>query len=330
MSFWKRSNMRIIFLLLFFCFLIQDLYSHPLAPSFYKIWEKDKGIFKVLWKGPEMRVRGEKVTPLIPEGCEALGKPNYSYENTGFIKSYKMSCDSSLIGKKIEVQGLNKSKRNVLLHITFKDKRLIQEVLNSKKSKIVIPKSFSSWDFFKKYIILGFEHILSGADHLLFIFALIILMTHFKTIFVTITFFTIGHSITLSLAVLDLIYLSPRVSEFGIALTLLILAAEIDQKKKSIMTRYPWGMPLFFGLIHGLGFAGALKEVGLPQSEIPLTLFSFNLGIELGQVFFIGVLFFSLFLIRKVKLTIPFWAQKIQTYALGSVAAFWCIERAFF
>ncbi len=141
--------MRIIFLLLFFRFLMQDLYAHPLAPSFYKIWEQDKGIFEVLWKGPEMRVRGEKVAPLIPEGCKALDKPNYSYENTGFIKTYKMSCDSSLIGKKIEVKGLSKSKRNVLLHITFKDKRLIQEVLNSKKSKIVISKIFSSWDFLK-------------------------------------------------------------------------------------------------------------------------------------------------------------------------------------
>ncbi len=321
--------MRIIILFLFFPFIIHDLYSHPLAPSFYKILEKDKGIFEVLWKGPEMRVRGERVMPLIPEGCQVIGKPNYSYENTGFIKSYKMFCDGPLIGKKIEVKGLDKSKRNVLLHLTFKDKRLIQEVLNSKKSNIVIPRNFSSWDFFKKYLVLGFEHILSGADHLLFIFALIILMTHFKTIFVTITFFTIGHSITLSLAVLDLIYLSPRLSEFGIAFTLLILAAEIDQNKKSIMTRYPWGMPLFFGLIHGLGFAGALKEVGLPQSEIPLTLFSFNLGIEIGQVFFIGVLCLSLFLLRKFKVTFPFWAQKIQTYAIGSVAAFWCFERTF-
>ena len=96
-----------------------------------------------------MRVRGEKVTPLIPESCKAWVSQNYSYENTGFIKSYKMSCSRSLIGKKIEVRGTNKSKRNVLLHITFKDKRLIQEVLNSKKSKIVIPKSFSSWDFLK-------------------------------------------------------------------------------------------------------------------------------------------------------------------------------------
>ena len=317
--------MRVILL---FLFLTKDLYSHPLAPSFYKIKERDKGILEVLWKTPELSVRGERVVPLVPKGCKTIGNTHYSYENTGVIKNYNLSCKGKLVGKTIEVGGLKNSKRNVLLHITFKDKRIIQEILNRKKNKIIIPKTFSSWDFFKRYLVLGFEHILSGVDHLLFVLALIILMTHLKTMLATITFFTIGHSITLSLAVLEVIYLPSRLAEFAIAVTLLVLAAEINQKKKSFMTKYPWGMSLFFGLIHGLGFAGALKEVGLPQSQIPLTLFSFNLGIEIGQVIFIGTIFLILFFLRKVKITLPFWAQKIQTYAIGSTAAFWCIERA--
>ena len=124
-----------------------------------------------------------------------------------------MSCKGTLIGKVIEVKGLKNSKRNVLLHFTLKDKRVIQEILNSKQNKVIIPKNFSSWDFFQKYLVLGFEHILSGADHLLLVLALIILMTNFKTILVTITFFTIGHSITLSLAALDVIYLPTRIAE---------------------------------------------------------------------------------------------------------------------
>ena len=317
--------MRVI---LFFLFLIQDVYSHPLAPSFYKLSEGNEGLVTVLWKEPETKVRGERVIPVVPKDCQLVGKPHYSYENTGVLKNYTLSCQGQLIGKTIEVKGLNDSKSNVLLHITLKDKRIIQEILNSKKSKVIIPKNFSSWEFFKRYLILGFEHILSGADHLLFILALIILMAHLKTILITITFFTIGHSITLSLAALELIYLPSSLAEFAIAVTLLVLAAEINQKKKSFMTRYPWGMSLFFGLIHGLGFAGALKEVGLPQSEIPLTLFSFNLGIEIGQVFFIGIVSFLLFSLRKAKVFFPPWVQKVQTYAIGSTAAFWCIERA--
>ena len=111
--------------------------------------ERDKGVLEVLWKEPEMKVRGESVTPLTPEGCQSLGETLKSYEGNGIIKKYKLSCRGELAGKTIEVQGLNKSNKNVLLHVTLKDKRSVQVILNSKKNKFMIPKTFSSWDFLK-------------------------------------------------------------------------------------------------------------------------------------------------------------------------------------
>ena len=176
------------------------------------------------------------------------------------------------------------------------------------------------------YLRLGFDHILSGADHLLFVFGLFLLCTSTSALIKTITSFTVGHSVTLSVAALGYSNLPTGPIEVLIAASVLALAVELarDQPEPTLMRRYPWPMALGFGLLHGMGFAGALREAGLPSGEVPIALFSFNLGIELGQlVFVIGLVALSP-LVGRLPIRIP---TRAAIYVMGSLAALWMIER---
>jgi hydrogenase/urease accessory protein HupE len=193
---------------------------------------------------------------------------------------------------------------------------------------MIVPAKASRWNVFADYLSIGFEHILSGPDHLLFVLGLFLLCAATRSLIQTITSFTVGHSVTLSLAALGYAQFSPGPIEFLIAASVLLLAVELarDEEKETLMRRHPWPIALLFGLLHGMGFAGALREIGLPQGEIPMALFSFNVGIELGQlVFVIGLVVVSATLTR-IKLPIPL-PRRLAIYGMGSMAAFWTFER---
>ena len=179
---------------------------------------------------------------------------------------------------------------------------------------------------FVDYLTIGFEHILSGADHLLFVFGLFLLCSGIAPLAKTVTAFTVGHSITLSLAALGYARFPSGPIEVLIAATVLALAVDLarDEARPTWMRRFPWPMALVFGLLHGLGFAGALREVGLPDGEIPMALFSFNVGIEIGQLTFVAALLALTPLVRRIPIPLP---RRVAVYAMGSLAAFWMIER---
>ena len=178
------------------------------------------------------------------------------------------------------------------------------------------------------YFLLGVEHILLGIDHLLFVLALLLLVPGLRMLFWTITSFTLAHSVTLAAATLGFVNFPSRPVEAIIALSILFVASEIirwRQGHPGISRRWPWLVAFVFGLLHGFGFAGALSEIGLPEHAIPLALLFFNLGVEAGQLLFIaGVLLIWLFLKR---LNWPEWSWRMPAYAIGTVAAFWTIER---
>ena len=193
---------------------------------------------------------------------------------------------------------------------------------------MVVPEKASRFQVFVDYLTIGFEHILSGADHLLFVFGLFLLCGAVGPLVKTITSFTVGHSITLSLAALGYTNLPSGPIEVLIAASVLALAVELARHtdRPTLMRRYPWPMALLFGLLHGMGFAGALREVGLPQGEIPMALFSFNVGIELGQLVFVLGLALGAAVLRRIALPLPM-PQRVAVYVMGSLAAFWTIER---
>jgi hydrogenase/urease accessory protein HupE len=180
------------------------------------------------------------------------------------------------------------------------------------------------------YTVLGIDHILSGYDHLTFVLALLLLVNGWRRLLLTVTSFTLAHSITLAAATLGLFWLPGPPIEATIALSILFLASElikVNRGHTSLTVRYPWIVAFVFGLLHGFGFAGALSEVGLPQSEIPVALLTFNVGVELGQLMFIAVILLCIEFLRRIRSDWPAWTRQLPAYGIGSMAAFWLIER---
>ena len=187
-----------------------------------------------------------------------------------------------------------------------------------------------AWSVAGAYTALGVEHILLGIDHLLFVLALLMICGTTRQLVLTVTAFTAAHSVTLALATLGVIHVPQRPVEAVIALSIVFVAAEIVHARRGVRgltARAPWLVALLFGLLHGLGFAGALAEVGLPQNNIPVALFFFNLGVEIGQLMFVGGVLVLVAAIRRLRIGLPRWSPFVVPYAIGSLAMFWVIER---
>jgi hydrogenase/urease accessory protein HupE len=180
------------------------------------------------------------------------------------------------------------------------------------------------------YLGLGVEHILLGIDHLLFVLAMLLLVRSWGRLVATITAFTVAHSITLALATLGFVHVPPQPVEAAIALSIVFVATEIvhgRMGRTGLTERWPWVVAFAFGLLHGLGFASALREVGLPEQAIPAALLFFNLGVELGQLAFVGVVLVLLASLRSLQLPAPAWSWRLASYSIGAVAMYWTIER---
>ena len=190
------------------------------------------------------------------------------------------------------------------------------------------------WEVVRTYTVLGIEHILSGFDHLLFVLALVLLVQGTRRLLATITAFTAAHSLTLAGATLGWVQVPGPPVEASIALSIAFVASEIihaRQGRRSITARYPWVVAFTFGLLHGFGFAGALAQVGLPQSSIPIALLFFNVGVELGQLLFVGLVCGAIAtaagLIQRLRLPQPSWLWRLPPYAIGALASYWLVAR---
>lgn len=326
-----RILMRKLFCLCLFVFIFPfSLFAHPLAPSLLELVEISPGQAEVLWKTPLTRIPGMALEPVFPQGCKINGEVESKNVETAHLERWKISCDASWVGQTIEVQGISSLQSNVILHVALLDGRKYQVVLSSQSPRFMIPEHPQVSVVFKNYLKLGMEHILTGWDHLLFVLGLLLLVNSRRLLLWTITAFTLGHSVTLSLAILGIVHVPSAAIEALIAFSILVLAVELTRKQTGEGTffhRYPWAMAFSFGLLHGLGFAGALAEIGLPAGEIPMALFSFNVGIELGQLSFIAVVL----LLRNLCSFLPFIkllrSREIAIYAIGSLSAFWFFER---
>ena len=216
---------------------------------------------------------------------------------------------------------------DVLLRVLLADGRSLRAVLRPNAPSFILPAAQSPAGVAAGYLTLGIEHLLTGPDHLAFVLGLVLLVGSGRRLLGTITAFTLGHSVTLSLAALGFVRLPPAPIEAAIALSILVLAVELARQRPTVLGRRPWLMAASFGLLHGLGFAGALAQVGLPVEEIPLALLSFNVGIELGQIAFVlAILGLGLGLSPLLR-RLPAWSAAAPTYVIGTLAAFWMFER---
>jgi len=308
--------------------------AHKLAPSLLQITEQDHGKIEVIWKESVFKNRGGRIDPVLPHFCTPDGKPSIEQSGTGLSMRWLAGCNGkSIKGSLIRINWTGNASTCVVLRIVLTDGQQIQTILTPKNPTFQVPSDQSTAQVMKNYLVLGVKHLLSGFDHMLFITGLLLLIRSRRLLLWTITAFTAGHCITLSLAALGLIHLPTAWIEFGIALSIFVLAVEVGdirepESRESWVSRWPWAMAIAFGLLHGLGFASALGEIGLPKSDIPAALFSFNVGIELGQISWVLLVWILWASFRRLPLpSFPHWRTAV-TYAMGTCAVYWCIERS--
>jgi HupE / UreJ protein len=312
--------------------LAQAAQAHRFAPSLFKVTEIADQQYSVVWKTPAQGTSAIPLRPLWPESCEITNSSPSQMEGTGKVSSWQMRCaqlgDDGLIGETLGVEGLGDNQASAMVMVSLLDGRNYQQVLNAEQPQFVIPAESSAGEVMTDYSLLGMEHIWGGLDHLLFVFGLLLLVGGGTRLLWTITAFTVGHSITLSLVTLGYFDYPVALVEFIIALSIFVLAVELTRASKhDILWRNPWWLAGGFGLLHGMGFAGALAETGLPQDNVPLALLFFNVGIEIGQIAFILAVLGVWVLIRR---PLAAWQDRllpIPIYVLGSLSAMWCIER---
>ena len=305
--------------------------ADEIRPALLDIKEQNTGLFAVTWKVP---MRGDKVlaiTPILPDNLELVGAPTLQNVPGALIEhaTYKINA-GSLPGRLIAIEGLSEVQTDVLLLIQLQDGSQHSAILRPSAPQFEIPLEASKLKVAGDYWRLGTIHILEGADHLLFVLALLLIVVGFGELFKAVTAFTVAHSITLALATLDVIRVPSAPTEAIIALSILFLAAEIVHKHNGqigITERWPWVIAFLFGLFHGLGFAGALSEIGVPQTEVPLALFMFNVGVETGQLLFIAAVMSLVWLLQRLHLNAPPTAWRILPYSIGGLAAYWTIDR---
>jgi hydrogenase/urease accessory protein HupE len=325
-------GLKIATLLLVGLSLSQLAQAHRFAPSLLKVTEIAEQRYNMVWKTPAQGTSKIPLRPVWPESCEVQNASAPQLEGTGKVSSWQLQCtglgDDGLVGNTLGVDGLGENQASAMVMIDLLDGRSYQQVLNAEQPEFVVPAESSAGEVISDYVTLGIEHIWGGIDHLLFVFGLLLLVGGGARLLWTITAFTIGHSITLSLVTLGFFDYPVALVEFTIALSIFVLAVELTRKDKNdALWRNPWWLAGGFGLLHGMGFAGALAETGLPQDNVPLALLFFNVGIELGQIAFIVVMLGLWYLVRK---PLAPWEDRlwpIPVYVLGALSAMWCIER---
>ncbi len=309
---------------------VAPVLGHGLDPAFLSLRDSGGGRFDVTWRTAAERLPGADVQPILPPRCRQVGGADTAEGLDQIALQWTVDCGpGGLSGETIAVRDLDAARINALLRIEESGRQTIQVVLNPRRTSFIIPEVASSFDVLRDYIALGIEHILTGLDHLLFVFGLLLLVPSGLMLLKTVTAFTLGHSITLSAAALDLAVVPSRPVELLIALSVLAIAVELTRGDSAAtrIRRSPWLVAAGFGLLHGFGFAGALAETGLPAGDIPLALLSFNTGIEIGQLAFVAA---ALLVAAVARRLLP-GAAHLRTpavYAMGILAAFWTFERA--
>jgi hypothetical protein len=315
--------------------LAADARAHELNPALLDVHERPDGTAEVLWKVPSVGGEPADLLPVLPATCRNVTEPAPVPIALGLAAQWIVRCDGGLDGLELRIGGAELP-NDVLVRVTRADGSKEQSVLRQGDDRVV--RFGRSAGGVGRYLGLGVEHILGGFDHLLFVLALFLLTrprgaaaSAVRPLVLTITAFTVAHSVTLSLSVLDLVRLDSGAVEASIALSILLLAVELARDPTARPTwtqRRPWAIAFAFGLLHGFGFAGALREVGLPPAEAPLGLLLFNVGVELGQLVFVAGLV-GLTVLQRLP-----WAARLRpalrtfaAYGVGSLAAFWCIER---
>ncbi len=323
---------RLLIVVLVLCsFIVTEARAHEVRPAYLELKQTSHDTFDVGWKVP---ARGQNMRlglyVRLPAECENITEPRGMFTGGAYIERWSIRHPGSLVGSTINIDGLKTTLTDVLVRIERLDGTTQVARITPTNPSLLIEASPSMWQVSGTYLVLGVEHILGGIDHLLFVLALLILVKGWKRVVGTITAFTVAHSITLAVATLGFVHIPGPPVEAVIALSIVFLAIEIirgQRGQSGLSAKWPWIVAFTFGLLHGLGFASALSEVGLPQQAIPLSLLFFNVGVELGQLLFITVVVVLVSVAKRIPINVPRRAEFVPPYAIGALAMLWVIQR---
>jgi hypothetical protein len=326
--------------LIFFVALVASAsaFAHRLSPAFFGFTETATDTYDVQWKVSISGGLAAALEPKVPDGCMLSDVRAYVVDEDVRFQHAALSCPGGLGGREFLIDGLAQTQTDVLVRVDYLDGTATNQRLTPSSPSFVIPTRPSALDVVRAYTALGMEHILLGVDHLLFVLALLLLVRGMGRLVATVTAFTVAHSVTLAAATLGFVHVPPAPVEAVIALSILFLASELARRRMvapdaasdvraDLTARFPWVVAFSFGLLHGFGFAGALSEVGVPTRVVPLALLFFNVGVEIGQLAFIGAVLGLGWLIRRAAAAPPVGWRRAAAYGIGSVSAFWVVER---
>jgi hydrogenase/urease accessory protein HupE len=314
---------------------VSPLSAHELRPSVVELRETQPGEYSLDWKVTlavgSAGLLAERLEPVIPANCAIQGETSQRMQSAALIGRATMACEGELAGQQFGLSELlGKSDaiaRFIPLDLPVQSFRLTADEPTAEI--LAVPSAFS---VLADYFVIGAEHIIFGWDHLLFVIALVLLVRGPWPVVKAATAFTIAHSITLVATVLGYSGLPGRPVEALIALSIVFLAVEVavvlrDPERHTLTRRYPWAVAFAFGLVHGFGFAGALADIGLPQTQLATALFAFNVGVEAGQLLVVALTIGILAALKRLPDTTEHNTLRVATYVIGTVGSFWLIER---
>jgi hypothetical protein len=307
-------------------------FAHEIRPAYLQIEGTDDRGYTVLWKQPTV---GELAVHLVPHlsGGWLDGPPDSLQASASFvIARWKVLAGSQppLEGQTVSVEGLQSTITDALVVVRAGSTSWQAILTPANPAQRMTLTQTHPPSTLPAFLTLGIEHILTGVDHLLFVLGLLLIVKDRWMLLKTVTAFTAAHSITLALAALDVVRAPITLIDAAIALSILFLAPEALRRRQgqtSFTLRHPWCIAFIFGLLHGFGFAGGLAAAGLPPDHIPAALLLFNLGVEIGQLAFVGALLMVWHLLQTLKIRWPAPVQLLPAYILGSAGAFWTLQR---
>lgn len=311
--------------------------AHALDPVFLELGFMGGENWRVLWRVPRVEDGPMEIGLVLPETCTPADPADLVFDGRAFVAQWLITCDGGIEGRTISIPGLELTQTDALVRYELTAGTVETTRLTPASPSFVIPAPLGPIGVVRSYGALGVSHILTGVDHLLFVFVLLLVIRDGRTLIGAVTAFTVAHSLSLGAAALGWIVVPAPPVEAVVALSIMFLAAELMRpsgRGLRLTERFPWTVAFAFGLLHGLGFARALLEIGLPEGEVPLALLAFNIGVELGQLLFIlfvivaGLLLRRLYPVLIVSVTTRAAAgARVVGYVAGGLAGFWFVTR---
>ncbi|MCC7040124.1 MAG: HupE/UreJ family protein [Burkholderiales bacterium] len=304
--------------------------AHDSRPAYLQLTETTPGRYDVVWRTPLMSGMRLPVVVRFPEGTRNVSGPAERDFADSIVERRVVQVDGGLEGKRVEFVGLEATITDVLVRVQLRTGETSTTLVRSSKPWVEVTASPGRFSVFTAYLQHGIEHILLGVDHLLFVLGLMLIVRTPWMLLKAITAFTVAHSITLAVATLGYGHVPEAPMNAAIALSILFLGPEIVRAwrgETSFTIRNPWVVAFAFGLLHGFGFASGLTALGLPQGDIPLALFAFNVGVEIGQLAFVALILLMVRAFRILEMRGPRAVQLAPAYVVGVLGAFWTIQR---